>query len=281
MLKCCKTGPSCVTLSRTIANVWRKDRCEAGKLKKNLPWQIRWVWHVHRLHPLAYLNDCQKQLADGLVTEYNFKLRKTPTQERQKRIRLSSRSSNLAFVPSVDLAKAVLSQRDFIDKYRNHSLHSSDWRELTRCDFRDLVQNFVSFMKLANSDYMMVPTFDIDLIWHTIMRDPLAYEKLCIALCGCILDHNDALDPETISDAYQKTAERWEEVYQSEYGRKINLPYLSRVIYPSNCAMVNVPVSIPRKSRGSNDDRSSLGGWSGGGGDGDNNNYGDSGGGGD
>ena len=251
--------------------------------QKKLTWQIQWVWHVHRLHPLAYVDDCQKQLADGLVTEYRVKVRKTPAKRQQKRIPLPSSSSNLAFVPSVDLAKAVLSQRDFIDKYRNHRLHSSDPKELTRPYFQDLVQDFVSFMKLANSNDMIVPTFDIDLIWHTIMRNPLAYEKLSIALCGSIVDHQDAIDPGTLSDAYQKTAERWQEVYQSEYGQKLDRQYLRTVVYPSNCALVTIPASIASKRRDSNDDRSSLGGWSGGGGgDGDNNdNYGDSGGGGD
>ncbi|CAF3414249.1 unnamed protein product [Rotaria sp. Silwood2] len=27
-----------------------------------LPLETEWIWHVHRLHPLNYLNDCTKQL---------------------------------------------------------------------------------------------------------------------------------------------------------------------------------------------------------------------------
>jgi hypothetical protein len=31
-------------------------RTEDQQLK--LPWEIEWIWHVNRLYPLTYLNDC-------------------------------------------------------------------------------------------------------------------------------------------------------------------------------------------------------------------------------
>ncbi|CAF3896496.1 unnamed protein product, partial [Rotaria sordida] len=33
----------------------------------HLPWEVEWIWYVHRVHPLNYYNDCAKQLADGKI----------------------------------------------------------------------------------------------------------------------------------------------------------------------------------------------------------------------
>jgi hypothetical protein len=44
-----------------------KGRLRTEKQQSKLPWQIEWIWHVHRLHPLEYLNDCTKQLSHRLV----------------------------------------------------------------------------------------------------------------------------------------------------------------------------------------------------------------------
>ena len=53
-----------------------KDYCKrmaqqemtAKREQLKLPWQIEWIWHVHRLHPLAYEKDCQ-QLSDGKLVD--------------------------------------------------------------------------------------------------------------------------------------------------------------------------------------------------------------------
>jgi hypothetical protein len=44
-----------------------QDQVKTTDQQLKLPWQIEWIWYVHRLHPLHYLNDCQEQLSDGLV----------------------------------------------------------------------------------------------------------------------------------------------------------------------------------------------------------------------
>ncbi|CAF5138157.1 unnamed protein product, partial [Rotaria sp. Silwood1] len=111
---------------------------------------------------------------------------------------------------------------------------------MDRSQFEHLVQNYISFMKLAQKNHMIVPTFDIDLIWHTHMRYPSQYQSVSTALCGFILDHNDAIESNILSDAYQKTAERWEKTYKSEYGHNIDRKNLETSQYMSSCAMVFV-----------------------------------------
>jgi hypothetical protein len=34
------------------------------KQQFKLSWQIEWIWHVYRLHPLDYFKDCKERLVD-------------------------------------------------------------------------------------------------------------------------------------------------------------------------------------------------------------------------
>ncbi|CAF1370637.1 unnamed protein product [Rotaria sordida] len=94
-----------MTQERPELNYYIKDYCKRmskGKMRtydqqENLPWQLEWIWHVHRLHSLAYLNDyCDKQ--DKLKKSKNL---------------FSSNNTNLQFIPSIDLRSAVIRQKDF------------------------------------------------------------------------------------------------------------------------------------------------------------------------
>ncbi|CAF3132091.1 unnamed protein product [Rotaria sp. Silwood2] len=102
-----------------------------------------------------------------------------------------------------------------------------------------MVQNYVSFLKLAGKESLIVPTFEIDLIWHTPMRANHSYLVATEALCGFRLDHNDDIDKDTLGNAYKRTADRWKEIYKTEYGTNIDKNQLSTSQYTSNCALVS------------------------------------------
>ena len=214
-----------------------------------IPWQIEWIWHVHRLHPRNYLNDCQKQLSQGLVNKKTTQFMKKYQKEEKLKIEFSSIKSDYLFVPSIDLNEAVLRQKDFLDKFQKHYLYSYDLKKFERSRFDNLVQDYVSFIKLAETSRMIVPTFDIDLIWHTHMRYPAYYHEFSIGLCGFVLDHNDAIESHILSDAYQITADRWKQTYQSEYGKHIDRQHLQTSKYLSSCAMLHVPIPAPTNNR--------------------------------
>lgn len=93
-----------------------------------------------------------------------------------------------------------------------------------------MVQNYILFLKLANKDY---------LIWHTHMRANYDYIKATETLCEFALDHNDDIGKNTLSNAYKKTAQRWKETYNTEYGQNIDVRQLTISAYASNCALVS------------------------------------------
>jgi hypothetical protein len=214
--------------------------------QSKLPWQIEWIWHVHRLHPIDYLNDC-KQLSDGLVDKKALRL----MQKHSKKNKSNSKFlfiNSYSFIPSIDLTSAVIRQNDFLNKFRRHFLYSYDLKQWKGPKFQHFVQDYVSFIKLARKNQMIVPTFDIDLIWHTHMRYPTQYHEFSQALCGFILDHDDSIETYILSDAYQITADRWKQTYHSEYGQNIDRKHLQRSQDISSYAIVSGPAFVSTTS---------------------------------
>jgi hypothetical protein len=254
-----------------------KDYCKRmAKLKMitkqqqlKLPWQIEWIWHVHRLHPLVYDKDC-KQLRDGqLVDKMVYNMIKNRKKKPNSKIVVKSIKSRLSFIPSIDLVQAIIRQRDFLEKFKQHCLYSWIFKQDDRLNFEKLAKNYVLFMRLARKNEIIVPTFDIDLIWHSHMRHPSHYHQFSIALCGFILDHDDSIEQNTLSNNYQKTADRWKATYNTDYGQNRDRKSLETLHYISSCAMISVPVIIPSVGDGGGDAGCGGGGDGGGcGGDG-------------
>lgn len=81
------------------------------------------------------------------------------------------------------------------------------------------IVRFEHFMALfkAHPQSILVPTLDIDLVWHTVQCAPKTYEKLCMRLAGRIIDHNDALGEVKLKDGFQETKKLYESKIQAEY----------------------------------------------------------------
>lgn len=227
--------------------------------QSKVSWQIEWIWHVHRLHPIAYYNDCINQVPGRYFIDK--KVRKLNINQYEKMIHCSLEKSILnqrIFVPSIDLTKAVLCQHNFLEKFQNHKLYLYDLRRMDMTWFEQMIENYISFMKLARKNTIIVPTFDIDIIWHTHMRYPMHYREFSSTLCGFVLDHDDSMTPEILKDAYQNTAERWKNAYQSEYGQNGCRSYLQEHFNLSHCAMIYKPNKYKQTN---NQNSMGCGGW--------------------
>lgn len=56
----------------------------------------------------------------------------------------------------------------------------------------------------------MVPTLDIDLLWHTHMLDHEAYYTNSYQGVGCFLDHDDSIEEGLLSDGFTSAASHCE-----------------------------------------------------------------------
>ncbi|CAF3110031.1 unnamed protein product [Rotaria sp. Silwood2] len=238
-------GPLLDYFVNDYCNRMARQEMQTRDQQMKLPWQTEWIWHVHRLHPLNYQADCTKQLLNEQIVDKKVRqlLHKHKSNQDSK-LSFPSITNRFFFVPTIDLRKAVIRQRDFLEKFQKHYLYSLDLKKFLRSQFENLVQNYISFMKLAQKNEMIVPTFDIDVIWHTHMRYPSQYQTVSIALCGFIVDHNDDIESNNLNNAYEKTAERWEKTYKSKYGYTIDRKTVETSQYMSSCALVFVPVFI-------------------------------------
>jgi len=48
-------------------------------------------------------------------------------------------------------------------------------------------------MKLKLNNPMLVPTKEIDEVWHLHMESPVSYYNDCLSFCGKIIDHDSTI----------------------------------------------------------------------------------------
>lgn len=63
---------------------------------------------------------------------------------------------------------------------------------------------------------MLVPTLDIDLVWHTHQMSPSRYEQATLAMAGRFIDHNDKLSTTELNPGMEKT----KEVFRIRFGQE-------------------------------------------------------------
>lgn len=68
-----------------------------------------------------------------------------------------------------------------------------------------------------------VPTYDIDLIWHTHQLHPASYCKDLIEIMGKVLEHDDTDSDRSkgqkLDTGFSGTTKQWEGIYGSRYWR--------------------------------------------------------------
>ena len=87
------------------------------------------------------------------------------------------------------------------------------------------VSNYAKFVMLMgekSKPQFLVPTYQIDLMWHTHMLASIAkYHKDNMQVNGCILEHDDSLNDRTkggkLDTNFQATRKLWDRVYGVEY----------------------------------------------------------------
>jgi Glycine-rich domain-containing protein-like len=91
---------------------------------------------------------------------------------------------------------------------------------------KDGVNKYYQFLSLkpstAENRLPLVPTFQIDLIWHThILVSLEMYNKECLVIRGERFHHDDGMDDRTpgaiLDQAFLYTAQMWKETYGEDY----------------------------------------------------------------
>ncbi|KAL7267868.1 hypothetical protein RUND412_009527 [Rhizina undulata] len=65
----------------------------------------------------------------------------------------------------------------------------------------------------------MVPTLDVDVVWHSQQLSPMVYRLWCGEAAGRYIDHDDKLAEDVLEDGFGDTRKLWREEFREEYGR--------------------------------------------------------------
>lgn len=66
---------------------------------------------------------------------------------------------------------------------------------------------------------MLVPTLDIDLVWHTHQCSALRYQKDIESYTGRFIDHNDKLGSNVLGDGMEETRD----LYRIRFGKEYSI----------------------------------------------------------
>ncbi|CAH9122811.1 unnamed protein product [Cuscuta epithymum] len=210
-----------------------------------VPLDCEWVWHCHRLNPLRYNSDCKALFGTILDNQHVVSSTKgAPKGETEKLWKqlFPSEPFDLDLATSVlahddvdpskassdqhmklshtdyDLVSAVKRQSSFFNKVSRPHMYNELYLE-------GAVSRYKGFLHLIkrNKPLNCVPTYDIDLIWHTHQLHPISYCKDLRGLLGRVVGHDDSDSDRTkgskLDIGFSNTTRCWEEKYGCRYWR--------------------------------------------------------------
>lgn len=114
-----------------------------------------------------------------------------------------------------DLVACVLRQEKFVNKMVRLDWIHSPFIEITIIEAMERYHKFFSLME--HSNHSIVPTLDIDLVWHTHQLFQSKYFDFCQDIAGYIIDHNDKIEQGRLDDGFEKTCKLYKSRFDEEY----------------------------------------------------------------
>ncbi|CAF2054226.1 unnamed protein product [Brassica napus] len=201
------------------------------------PFDCEWVWHCHRLNPVRYKSDCEEfygRVLDnsGILSSANGSC-KLQTEKLWKRLypmesydldldtAISEPISPLEKCTTYDLVSAAKRQSSFYLEVSRPNVESEIIME-------EAVGRYKAFLYLIKQNGektikpICVPTYNIDLSWHTHQLNPSSYYKDMVKIFGNILQHDDTADSHTsegmnLDTVFSGTTAQWEETFGQRY----------------------------------------------------------------
>jgi len=134
----------------------------------------KWVSHLHKLRPIIYESDHRTQ-----TLSFNL----LQAHERQQKM--------------------------------CHYGASLYHKQISTLHINSMVDDYYRFLSLAaETNGILVPTMEIDLVWHAHLGHHCNYKQDVLNITGRFLDHDDTISNATLKEQKKKTDELW----QSKYG---------------------------------------------------------------
>ena len=119
----------------------------------------------------------------------------------------------------LDLVGAVMRQGFFIEKMDYFDwIHSLAVEHTVSC----ALQRYSGFFRVMqqNPNKTAVPTFDVDLVWHTQQLTPNTYYQYSLANCNNLfIDHDDKIVDDVLNDSFGWTCKQFEDLTGDSYDK--------------------------------------------------------------
>lgn len=205
-----------------------------------VPFDCEWIWHCHRLNPVRYKLDCEK-LYGRILDSHNVvssvqesskgrteEIWKTMYPEEPYELQLNKpvsgdalpKTSESENFTSYDLISAVRRQIPFTFQVSRPHMDDSLFLQEAVARYKGFL-HLIRINKKKNIKRFCVPTYDIDLIWHSHQLHPVAYCKDLIEILGKVLEHDDTDSDRTkgkkLDTGFSGTTKQWEGIYGLRY----------------------------------------------------------------
>eukprot|EP00934_Nitzschia_sp_Nitz4_P002961 Nitzschia sp. Nitz4//scaffold23_size168460//138877//140526//NITZ4_002244-RA/size168460-processed-gene-0.273-mRNA-1//-1//CDS//3329543710//2951//frame0 len=211
------------------------------------PPDIAWLWHCHRLAPLRYEEYLQTKFGANipiLEAKPPFSLQVSSEERGESMLSTEHFWETMFSLEPFFLPESVVRKDDDANVASNDLLLNGFdllgsaerqgtflW-QVSGPNFSDMTfleegavkyYKFLALQKVPEAkDQTLVPTYQIDLFWHThILSNLSRYHEDCCRIMGTRLHHDDSLNDRTkggkLDTAFEATCNLWMEQYNTEY----------------------------------------------------------------
>ncbi|PWA88558.1 hypothetical protein CTI12_AA083180 [Artemisia annua] len=238
-----------------------------------VPLDCEWVWHTHRLNPSRYIADCE-ELYGKVLDNYNVVssvqgFDKRETQEIWNELypnesyefdmsrALSSECSETVYgtqtFSKYDFVLAIERQKGFFYQVSRPHVKSDVFLEAAFARYKGFL-HLIRRNREKSLKRFCVPTYDIDLMWHTHQLHPASYCKDLKKLIGNVLEHDDTDQNrgkgQKLDNGFSETTQQWAETFGSRY-RRAGVMYRGTAPTPVT-AVPCIPDSVTIKADATN-----------------------------
>ncbi|KAK8472207.1 hypothetical protein PHAVU_002G143100 [Phaseolus vulgaris] len=205
-----------------------------------VPLDCEWVWHCHRLNPVRYKTDCEElygRVLDnfGVVSSVEGVCGRQ-TEEIWNQLYpdelfnadlinilpgdISERISRLEKYTKYDLISAAKRQSPFFYQVSRPHMKNDLFIKESVARYRGFLY-LIKKNKEEGIKRFCVPTYDIDLIWHSHQLHPVSYCKDLSEALGKVLEHDDTDADRTkgkkLDVGFSGTTKQWEVTFGTRY----------------------------------------------------------------
>ncbi|KAG0565461.1 hypothetical protein KC19_8G192000 [Ceratodon purpureus] len=254
-LQCLYEGPVVVRAIERYERCWLPLLAKEGVGSQDQliplipPLDCAWIWHVHRLNPIRYAKDCKelygrildapiinpldkesaikrtKDLWSTLYVDESYNIEFGLTDEKsshEQEIGAISSGLKQLEIPS-DLRKITYDLEAAVSRQKTFFYQVSQPFVRTESYLKSAEQRYKGFLYLftLNKGLFLVPTYDVDIMWHAHQLSPAAYNRDCLAILKRVLNHDDTDSDrgpgQKLNTGFKDTCELWEEIFGTMY----------------------------------------------------------------